>query len=131
MKNLQKDSPGSQWEQQLSCQAVVASRCVLICCVARALSRVCHANPLAQRNDDNFVAPNVSQSASLFYKRAIRVKQSGSDSNFCYLRRPLRKGLWRLHPVLQPQAWHPLELARVVRDQGCVQAQCMGSNHGV
>ena len=74
MKNLQKDSPGSQWEQQFSCQALVASRCALIWRVSKALSRVCHANPLAQRNDDNFVAPNVSQSASLFYKRAIGVR---------------------------------------------------------
>ena len=74
MKNLQKDSPGSQWEQQFSCQALVASRCALIWRVSKALSRVCHANPLVQRSNDNFVAPNVSQSASLFYKRAIGVR---------------------------------------------------------
>ena len=68
MKNLQKDSPGSQWELQFSCQTLVASRCALIWRVSKALSRVCHANPLVQRSNDNFVAPNVSQSASLFYK---------------------------------------------------------------
>ena len=82
MKNLQKDSPGSQWEQQFSCQALVASRCALIWRVSKALSRVCHANPLAQRNDDNFVAPNMSQSASLFYKRAIGVSNRGQTPIF-------------------------------------------------
>ena len=67
MKNLQKDSPGLQLLQQFSCQTVIATGRVSIRRHVRAFCKVYRSDPLTQRNDDNFVAPNVSQSASLSY----------------------------------------------------------------
>ena len=74
MKNLQKDSSGSQLLEQFSCQAVTATARVSNRLLARAFCKVYGSDSLTARTDDNFVAPNVSQSASLFYKRAIGVR---------------------------------------------------------
>ena len=67
MNNLQKDSPGSQLLQQFLCQAVTATARVSNRRLARAFCKVYGSDSLVARTDDNFVAPNVSQSASLSY----------------------------------------------------------------
>ena len=67
MKNLQKDSPGSQLLQQFLCQAVTATARVSNRLLARAFCKVYGSDSLTARTDDNFVSPNVSQSASLSY----------------------------------------------------------------
>ena len=67
MKNLQKDSPGSQLLQQFLCQAVTAIARVSNRLLARAFCKVYGSDSLTARTDDNFVSPNVSQSASLSY----------------------------------------------------------------
>ena len=68
MNNLQKDSPGSQLLQQFLCQAVTATARVSNRRLARAFCKVYGSDSLTARTDDNFVAPNVSQSASLSYR---------------------------------------------------------------
>jgi len=67
MKNLQKDSPGSQLLLQFSCQAATVTARVSNPRLARAFCKVYGSESLVVRTDDNFVAPNVSQSASLSY----------------------------------------------------------------
>ena len=67
MKNLQKDSSGSQRLQQVSCQPLSETRRFQFCRMHRQLSVECRDTAVWCGMSDNFVARRVSQSASLFY----------------------------------------------------------------